>query len=59
MDDQEKHRYCTNKFIELANQLKDKKTHPTFDFGGDDDRLRGLRHLRRRRQQGGARAEWR
>ena len=23
MDDQEKHRYCTNKFIELANQMKD------------------------------------
>lgn len=23
MDEQEKHRYCTNKFIELANQLKD------------------------------------
>ncbi len=22
MNDQEKHRYCTNKFIELANELK-------------------------------------
>jgi DNA-binding NtrC family response regulator len=25
VDDQEKHRYCTNKFIELANQLKDEQ----------------------------------
>lgn len=25
MDEQEKHRYCTNRFIELANQLKDEK----------------------------------
>ena len=25
MTDVEKHKYCTNKFIELANQLKDEK----------------------------------
>ena len=25
MSDLEKHQYCTNKFIELANQLKDEK----------------------------------
>ena len=33
MDDQEKHRYCTNKFIELANQLKDEKIDPTLVSG--------------------------
>ena len=33
MDDQERHRYCTNKFIELANQLKDEKMSPTLVSG--------------------------
>ena len=33
MDDQEKHRYCTNKFIELANQLKDEKIQPELVSG--------------------------
>lgn len=33
MDDQEKHRYCTNKFIELANQLKDEKIDPALVNG--------------------------
>lgn len=33
MDDQEKHRYCTNKFIELANQLKDEKIEPALVSG--------------------------
>lgn len=33
MDDQEKHRYCTNKFIELANQLKDQKIDPALVSG--------------------------
>lgn len=33
MDDQEKHRYCTNKFIELANQLKDEEIDPTLVSG--------------------------
>lgn len=33
MDDQEKHRYCTNKFIELANQLKDEKIDPALVSG--------------------------
>lgn len=33
MDEQEKHRYCTNKFIELANQLKDEKIDPTLVSG--------------------------
>jgi hypothetical protein len=33
VDDQEKHRYCTNKFIELANQLKDEKIEPALVSG--------------------------
>ena len=33
VDDQEKHRYCTNKFIELANQLKDEKIDPSLVSG--------------------------
>lgn len=33
MDDQERHRYCTNKFIELANQLKDEKINPMLVSG--------------------------
>ena len=33
MNEQEKHRYCTNKFIELANQLKDEKIDPTLVSG--------------------------
>jgi Protein of unknown function (DUF3144) len=33
MDDQDKHRYCTNKFIELANQLKDEKIDPALVSG--------------------------
>jgi hypothetical protein len=33
VDDQEKHRYCTNKFIELANQLKDEKISPALVSG--------------------------
>jgi hypothetical protein len=33
VDDQEKHRICTNKFIELANQLKDKETQPPLISG--------------------------
>jgi hypothetical protein len=33
VDDQEKHRYCTNKFIELANQLKDEKIDPALVSG--------------------------
>ena len=33
MNDQEKHRYCTNKFIELANQLKDEKIDPALVSG--------------------------
>ena len=33
MDEQEKHRYCTNKFIELANQLKDEKIDPNLVSG--------------------------
>ena len=33
MDDQEQHRYCTNKFIELANQLKDEKIDPKLVSG--------------------------
>lgn len=33
MDEQEKHRYCTNKFIELANQLKDEKIDSTLISG--------------------------
>ena len=33
MDDQEKHRYCTNKFIELANELKDEEINPVLVSG--------------------------
>lgn len=33
MSDQEKHRYCTNKFIELANQLKDEQIDTTLVSG--------------------------
>jgi len=33
MDDAEKLQYCTNKFIELANQLKDEKISPTLVSG--------------------------
>lgn len=33
MDDQEKHRYCTNRFIELANELKNEKIDPTLVSG--------------------------
>ena len=33
MDDQEKHRYCTNKFIELANELKDEDISPALVSG--------------------------
>jgi hypothetical protein len=33
VDDQEQHRYCTNKFIELANQLKHEKIDPKLVSG--------------------------
>jgi hypothetical protein len=33
VNEQEKHRYCTNKFIELANQLKDERIDPTLVSG--------------------------
>lgn len=33
MSDQEQHRYCTNKFIELANQLKDEQIDPALVSG--------------------------
>lgn len=33
MDDLEKHRYCTNKFIELANELKDENITPELVSG--------------------------
>jgi hypothetical protein len=33
VDDQEKHRHCTNKFIELANQLKDEQIDPVLVSG--------------------------
>lgn len=33
MNDQEKHQYCTNKFIELANQLKKEKIDPALVSG--------------------------
>jgi hypothetical protein len=33
VDDQDKHRYCTNKFIELANQLKDEQIDPALVSG--------------------------
>ena len=32
-DYEEQHRYCTNKFIELANQLKDEKVDPALVSG--------------------------
>ena len=31
--EQEQHRYCTNKFIELANQLKDEDINPALVSG--------------------------
>ena len=33
MDQQEQHKYCTNKFIELANELKDEKIDPRLVSG--------------------------
>lgn len=33
MSDQEKHQYCTNKFIELANQLKQEQIDPAMISG--------------------------
>jgi len=33
VSDQEQHQYCTNKFIELANQLKKEKIEPTLISG--------------------------
>ena len=33
MDEAEQHKYCTNKFIELANQLKDEEIDPTLVNG--------------------------
>ena len=33
MNDQEQHNYCTNKFIELANELKKEKIDPTLVSG--------------------------
>lgn len=33
MNDHEKHQYCTNQFIELANRLKDEKIDPTLVSG--------------------------
>ncbi len=33
MKDQEKHQYCTNKFIELANQLKGENINPALVSG--------------------------
>ena len=33
MEDQEKHQYCTNQFIELANRLKDEKIDPALVSG--------------------------
>lgn len=33
MNDQEKHQYCTNKFIELANQLKKEEIDPALVSG--------------------------
>jgi len=33
VNDQEKHQYCTNQFIELANRLKDEKIDPTLVSG--------------------------
>jgi len=31
--DQEKHQYCTNKFIKLANELKDENINPALVSG--------------------------
>jgi len=31
--DQEKHQYCTNKFIKLANELKDENINPVLVSG--------------------------
>jgi hypothetical protein len=33
VSDQEKHQYCTNKFIELANQLKKEEIDPALVSG--------------------------
>ena len=33
MDKQKQHNYCTNKFIELANQLKDEQIDPALVSG--------------------------
>ncbi|MDH3939725.1 MAG: DUF3144 domain-containing protein [Xanthomonadales bacterium] len=33
MNDQEKHQYCTNKFIELANELRLEEIDPTLVSG--------------------------
>lgn len=33
MSDQEKHQYCTNQFIELANRLKDEQIDPGLISG--------------------------
>jgi len=33
VNDQEQHQYCTNKFIELANQLKKEKIDPALVSG--------------------------
>lgn len=33
MDHQEQHRYCTNKFIELANQLRNENIDPKLVSG--------------------------
>lgn len=33
MNEQEKHQHCTNKFIELANQLKDENIDPSLVSG--------------------------
>ena len=33
MKDQEKHQYCTNKFIKLANELKDENINPVLVSG--------------------------
>jgi hypothetical protein len=33
VSDQEKHQYCTNEFIQLANKLKDEKIDPALVSG--------------------------
>ncbi|MGD2129005.1 MAG: DUF3144 domain-containing protein [Lysobacterales bacterium] len=33
MNNEEQHKYCTNKFIELANQLKDEAINPEIVSG--------------------------